>query len=269
MKSHGRGAEDLHLTRWTFIATIVGVILALIAYMWPNPPWAESVRGRQDDTGQQSRPRGFLQGSVDVAPSKVDLSAEGTLDWIHWGYLASDAGKTDFIGHSARQECPSDGRCTNRRVGGHPQIGEFIPTGVYVDPNIPFRLYVPISVTSFSWKDGSPTRVVESAQTQIYTSGVNNGFRIQVPADPIVRTFRLYIGVWNCSVTAKATLSDKSAASFTDASLKHTSNNVMLTFKYGSATPGQTLAVDIVITATKSGGENASLSAATLAAERV
>jgi hypothetical protein len=69
---------------------------------------------------------------------------------------------------------------------------------------------------------------VSNARTQVYTSGVNNGFRIQVPADQTRRAFRLYLGVWN-RIECAAAFSDGSTAvySLTQATIGEPQREIM------------------------------------------
>jgi hypothetical protein len=204
-----------------------------------------------------------LQVAGNIAPPAVDLSAEGTLDWVHWGYLESDNAKIDeFIGHPIHLDCMETSHCINRKQG-NPQIGDFAAVGQYDGSILPFRLYVRDAFTRFSWNDGSPISSANNARTNDYMAGVGNGYRIQVPAGQATHTFRLYLGVWNAQVKCTASLSDSSVPDYVNTSLKPSSYNYVYTFTYRSASPDQILTVDLTILKDY-GGASTGVSAATL-----
>src|SRR5688572_25272449 len=64
----------------------------------------------------------------------VNLTAEGALDWVHWG-LVTESG-------------------LNRKAGVTPQISDFVPIGI----NGPYR-YAD-NFNGYSWSDGTPTASV-------------------------------------------------------------------------------------------------------------
>jgi hypothetical protein len=204
-----------------------------------------------------------LQAARSIAPSAVDLSTEGTLDWAHWGYLESDNARTDeFIGRPAHLDCWDNRHCVNRKRG-NPQIGDFTAVGQFDGSILPFRLYIRDAFTRFSWVGGSPIYSANNARTNDYMAGVGNGYRIQVPADQSTHTFRLYLGVWNAQVKCVTSLSDGSVPDYVDTSLKSSSYNYVYTFTYRSASPGQVLTVDLTILKDY-GGASTGVSAATL-----
>ncbi|GIJ46223.1 hypothetical protein Val02_31090 [Virgisporangium aliadipatigenens] len=213
--------------------------------------------------GQGPSSPGNLAGKVEIAPRTVNLTADGTEDWVHWGYLASDGGGAEFIGHPARQDCPRDGRCVIRRQGGTALIGALTPTGSFDQSKLPFRLYVRDAWSTFAWTDGTNPRAVEGARTVLYNAGAGNGFRIQVPADQTGRRLRLYIGNWNGAIRTTAALSDDQGTPYVDTSPRASSYHWMYTFDYRASKPGQSLTVTIAIT-DDFGGANTAISAATL-----
>jgi hypothetical protein len=121
---------------------------------------------------QQSTQGGSGQPILTVTPASVpevvDLSTEGTLDWIHWGLR--------------------DSRSVDRKRGGSGAIVEpdgQLPRGRYAN-----------NPQGFSWRDGNPTRTATRTPTGVYACGVGNGFTLTVPAGAQARTLRLYAGVW-------------------------------------------------------------------------
>jgi hypothetical protein len=152
---------------------------------------------------------GFLAISHAALPATVDLTAEGTLDWVHWGY--------------------PDKAGVNRKAGGEHPIVDLSPQGS--DP-------LPTGGPTFQWTDGSPTA---SATTPlgVYSNYacVPPYFTWTVEATTTQRTLRLYISA-NTPTTLTAHLSDGSAP---DAIL--TSSEVTADVSFRAATDGQTLTV--------------------------
>jgi hypothetical protein len=102
-------------------------------------------------------------------PAVVDLSAEGTRDWMHWGL--------------------TDATSVNRRSGGKgiEDLGGS-PRGRY--DNNP-QLY--------SWTGGSPAASATRTPTGVYSCGQGATITLRAPAGPAMRTLRLYAGVWMAS----------------------------------------------------------------------
>ena len=105
--------------------------------------------------------------SEDV-PDRVDLSAEGTRDWVHWGLDTA--------------------RSVNRKADGSGAIVDTGPTSV--------RNRYDVNPDPFMWSDGTPTQTVTETTTGLYTCGQGRGFALTVAAGPTPRTLRLYAGVW-------------------------------------------------------------------------
>jgi hypothetical protein len=101
-----------------------------------------------------------------VAPL-VNLSAEGSRDWVHWGEQSTFSLERDKNG------------------------GFAILEGSPVAPRFKHAL----SPQKFSWQGGSPVDHSDGTPTGIRTCGKDNGFTISVPAAKASRTLRLYIGV--------------------------------------------------------------------------
>src|SRR5512138_2619406 len=77
---------------------------------------------------------GTLTGTRVIAPNAVDLTAEGTLDWTHWGLNT----ETDF----------------DQKSGGGNQLSNFTQiTGAVSNPVSQFG----DAAVGFSWTDGVPT----------------------------------------------------------------------------------------------------------------
>ena len=101
----------------------------------------------------------------------------------------------------------------------------------------------------------------------MFVYGIDQGFRVVVPADSIIRTLNLYVGLYGAEGKVQAYLSDFSAPAFTDVSLNNPWANsyARYTLQYAAASPGQTLTVDFIArTLHDQDFGNVSLQAATL-----
>jgi hypothetical protein len=136
-----------------------------------------------------------LTGSMDFPPSLTDLTAEGTIDWIHLGLRSP----------------PS----LDRKANVVPQIKDFTLNGNTAvhyssspDDNPPY----------YSWSDGTPTLVQSPTATGVYVSGYTNGFAFSVPADRTPRRLKVYASMYGVEGNFQAYLSDASAPAYTDTS---------------------------------------------------
>jgi hypothetical protein len=122
-------------------------------------------------------------GSVSLARSGVNalvnLSAEGSTDWVHWGEESTFSLERDKNGGFA--------------------ILEGSPTAP--------RFRHALSPQRFSWQGGSPVDHSDGTPTGIRTCGKGNGFTISAPATTTTRTLRLYVGVLAGRGRLDATLS--------------------------------------------------------------
>ena len=160
---------------------------------------------------------GQLTGSVAVPSGTVDLTTEGTEDWMHWGLATNTS--------------------LNRKAGVPARISNFTKLG----PN-PVQRFAD-SVTSFAWSDGTPTPSTNGTPTGIFVNGLTNGFQLTLPADTNSRTARVYVGGYGVHANFEAWLSDLSAPPYTDDSVSNVFNNVYVayTLEYAAASAGQSL----------------------------
>lgn len=100
-------------------------------------------------------------------PAVVDLAAEGTRDWVHWGQAGTFSLERD-------------------KDGGF-EILEGAPTAP--------RFRHALSPQKFRWAGGEPVASSDGTPTGIRTCGRNNGFTLTAPAGTTTRTLRLYVGV--------------------------------------------------------------------------
>lgn len=199
------------------------------AFLWTNVPagnYSLSVRAfdNQNATFTSSpinlyvvAPGGFLSGRIETSPAQVNLTAEGLLDWGHWGLSRFSSfehklGGTQITGANT--------------LGGNPTR--------YVD-----------NAVAFSWTNGSPVVATNDTTTGIYIKGVGNGFQLSVPADTKVKQLKLYLGLYAARGSIEAQLSDFSALPFADQSFTNVFGNsyAVYTFDFAAASPGKSLIV--------------------------
>lgn len=120
----------------------------------------------------------------------VNLTSEGTLDWAHWG-LGGAGGLNR----------------KNRGASTQPLIN------VALDGTL---TQWPAFTATFSWSDGAPTATESGTATGVYINKNGGGFTFTVPASTTPATLRLYLVVYDGTGSFNASLSDGSAASFSD-----------------------------------------------------
>jgi Bacterial Ig domain len=152
-------------------------------------------------------------------PSAVDLTAEGTADWTHWGLVTN----TSFDYKSLVQR----------------KISDFTALGTnavqqYSDNPI-----------AFSWSDGTPTPVANGTTTGMLINGITNGFSLTAPADGNPRQLNVYVGGYGSQGEFQAWLSDFSAPAYGDTSISNVfgTSDVVYSINYTAASPGQQLIV--------------------------
>ena len=181
---------------------------------------------------------GALQGSQDMAPispTSVNLTAEGTADWIEWGDKDKVSSAPDYSGDY------------NRKAGVSPRISTFNPVGYGTESQFGG------GETLLTWSDGTPTQSGANNGQGVYVSGNGNnppssgsGFQFTVPADTSTRELRVYVDATKARGQLTASLSDNSAPVYSDSSLSSTSGTAagVYTLYYRAASAGQTLTVD-------------------------
>jgi hypothetical protein len=170
--------------------------------------------------------------------STINLTAEGTDDWAHWGFSSTS------IDHKS--------------VAGS-------PVNHITEWHSATPLQYSNNTNGYSWSDGTPTVNAVATTTGIYVVGGGNDFFITVPADTTTRTLKLYVGGWMSYGGFDAYLSDSSAAEYTDYSFFNTnaSYNAVYTITYKAGAANQNLTVVWWVAGGPSGG-NVTLQAATL-----
>jgi hypothetical protein len=200
------------------------------SFAWNNaPPGYHALTARATDNLGASRSGpvvdvfvhttgGSLAGSVAAPPGSVDLTAEGTADWTHWGL--SDSNSFD-----------------RKRVSA--KISDFTLVGTH-----PAVRYTNNAVR-YSWNDGTPTAAATGTDTGVYVTGFENAFELAVAADTTPRRLKVYVSLYGAQGNFQACLSDASAPAFTDTSLNNFYGDSygVYTLDYAAASPGQTLLV--------------------------
>jgi hypothetical protein len=198
--------------------------------------WTLSAQAESDSGGS-------LSCSCAVAPAAVDLTAEGVVDWTHWG-LSSASSFDHKSGVAAR-------------IGNYHVIGSTNAGRYANNPN------------TYSWQDGTPTASNPGTATGVYIAGqAGAGFELAVPADTTVRTLKLYVGVRSAQGKLEVSLSDGSALAWTDNSVQNASgtSNALYTIHFRAASAGHTLVVKWTSqTLFNPASGNVTLQAATLA----
>ena len=223
--------------------------------IWSNaPPGNYLLKARASDDGGATRTSasvevfvnatgGALSGSATFPAANVDLTAEGTSDWAHWG-LDSPAS----FDHKAS---------VSQRISNFTRLG--------TNDTQQLQDYV----TAFTWSDGIPTANTNDTRTGVFTYGLTNGFLLSVPADTQSRTLNVYVGLYGAEAKFQAYLSDYSAPAYTDTSLSgltvYDTAYTNYTLDYRAASSGQMLIVEFTArTLFDADYGNVSLEAATL-----
>jgi len=165
---------------------------------------------------------GALSGRTEFPPANVNLTAEGSADWAHWG-LGLLSGFDHKTGVPPAQQ-----------IGNFTIIGNNLAQAA--------ENYA----TEFSWNNGSPTVGAGPTTTGVSIHGWTNGFRITVPADTGSRTLKVYVGLYGAEGKFQAYLSDHSSPAYTDTSLSSVYGTppAVYILDYKASAPGQELIIE-------------------------
>ena len=209
---------------------------ALSVTLSNQPPGAYDLRAVARDNGGLSitsfpirvyvaTTGGTLIGSTGIAPWYLDLTAEGTTDWAHWG-LDSPAS-------------------FNHKSG----VAQQIPDLVLLNASaIDLTSYNEGWWTKYTWSDGTPTAEVVDSGTGVFLSVTNKpltGFQLTVPATNRPRCLKVYVGLLFAQGQFDARLSDFSAIPYSDASVFQPDDlgDGSYTITFASPNPGANLIV--------------------------
>jgi hypothetical protein len=190
---------------------------------------------------------GSQTGAIAQPPSAVDLTGEGTSDWVHWGLETNTS--------------------VHRKTSVPAQISDFTRLGSatvmrYAD-----------NYTAYSWSDGTPTATAAGTRTGVFLTNMSSGFQLTLPADTTPRTLRLYVGAYAARGRLLAYLSDFSAQPHIDKSVFDVgwdNEYAVHTITYRAASIGQQLIVNYRSVEILDGvWGNVTLQAATLQGEAI
>ena len=181
---------------------------------------------------------GLLLASSNIPTATVNLSAEGSSDWVHWG--------------------ASSATSLNRKANVASQISDYTLLGALA----PNRFQPPTGVRILhEWFDGVPV-VSDSTNAGLYFNNIGNGYQLSVPADTSTKTLRVYLGAWSANGLVQVSLSDNSASPYT-VSVENFTGPIdrVIEIDFSAASEGQTLTLTYTMA---SGVGNVTLNAATL-----
>ncbi|MEM7220376.1 MAG: putative Ig domain-containing protein [Pseudomonadota bacterium] len=176
-------------------------------------------------------PQGFggtLTGTGGTPPDPVNLTLEGTTDWIHMGRnsVASEINRKNNV----------------------PQL---------ITPFAPFNDANPFATNNrsdYTWTDGTPTAQDTSDNKGLRVLTINKGFQFSVPAGLSDRTLKVYISAQDAIGEFRASLSDASAPDWVNNITAPSSRQLrVFTITYAAGLPGQTLNLEFEMT-TSNGG---------------
>ena len=146
----------------------------------------------------------------------MDLTAEGVLDWAHWGLNLP----TDF----------------DDKAGVTSQISNYIPLGTSTN-----YLQYGDNAQGFTWTDGTPDPILRTRRPGSMWRGLATVSRLTCrqrrPTVSLASTW-----AWNAAMHFEASLSDSSAPIYMDESLSGVQDR-RYDIIYSAQTPGQTLRV--------------------------
>jgi hypothetical protein len=200
---------------------------------------------------------GTLSVSFNSMPAGtiVNLTAEGTTDWVHWGLFTDTS--------------------IDRKANVMPRISNFAP----VDASNGYVYIYQYSgdYAGYSWNDGTPHMTVTNTTTGVWAYGVpaiGSGFRFSVAASTNLQTLKVYVGAFAAEGRFVAFLSDGSAPNYTNgvnSAVDNLSNgpSAVYAINFAADSPGQTLTVVYTLKLPKGpggGANNVTLQSAALSA---
>ena len=163
-----------------------------------------------------------LSGTASIPPTTpVNLTAEGTVDWRHWGM----SGFVDF------KQSAGD------RISDYTQIGNGTSSDVMR------------SALTFSWTDGSPRQTVTAAPAAPALNGVGSGFDFTVSAEAAAHTLAVYVSGENDTGVLTASLSDGCVSNYTVSASDSQIFAAVHRISFASAAPGAKLHITWTMTA--------------------
>jgi hypothetical protein len=157
---------------------------------------------------------GLLAAALSSTPASADLTAAGSIDWVHWPAVARKAG-----------------------VAGQISGVSLVGRGAVAAPAD--------EAVALRWTDGAPA-IAGSSNQGLFVAGTGRGLALAVPADTVARTLTLYVGATQAHGRLVARLSDDSAPDYVNVPVRKlgTRWNGVYTLTYRAASAGQTLRVE-------------------------
>lgn len=172
---------------------------------------------------------GQLDFSADPAPMQVNLSAEGDIDWMHWG------------GANEQAACRKAGAHV---LGAVSLLGSGPMGAAATDVFKPTLQTAPGDLITFVWSDGEQPGSGNTS-SMMWVANRGQGFRLIAPADRQPRRLRVYVALFNALGRLDASLSDGSAPPLRTAlaPLDHGPLREVVSFDYHAASDNQILSV--------------------------
>lgn len=160
--------------------------------------------------------------SLDDVSDTIDLTAEGTRDWIHMGYgNASSVNRKKDVQSFLNPPVPISGSFSRSNDWGY-------------------------TTTPIVWSDGAPTASSTGTRDCVFSS--STGMTFDVPADRQLRELKVYVGAWY--TTNQITISDDSGnipqvyTIESPSSAGGSAKVKVLTIRYKAPEDGQTLHIE-------------------------
>lgn len=169
----------------------------------------------------------------------VNLTTEGTADWVHWGYV-------DATTVTRKDNVTAQIGALTAYNGGTITRGEGLASSRY----------------TYTWSDGTPY-TSRSTKTFVRVSEPDEGLQLTASADKEAQTLVAYLNGYNSGALLEVSLSDGSAPDVSETvSLVSSGYERRVSINYRAASAGQTLTVRWTMNA---GTGEVSIGAATLA----
>jgi len=157
---------------------------------------------------------GALVAALSSTPGSVDLTAAGSIDWVHWPAGTRKAGVAG-------------------QISGVSLVGRGAAATTEDEP------------IALRWSDGAPAPAGSSSQG-LFVAGTGRGLAFTMPADTVARTLTLYVGAMRAHGRLVARLSDGSAPDYVNVPVRKLGPrwNGVYKLLYRAASAGQTLRVE-------------------------
>jgi hypothetical protein len=155
----------------------------------------------------------------------VNLTSEGTADWVHWGLSSPTS--------------------LDRKAG----VIQRIPNVELLNASISELFQNSDNRIAYSWDDGTPTAQAVDNTTGIFLFSTNNppaGFQLTVPASNKVLRLKLYLGLFGAGGKLSAWMTDWSAPPFFDSSVYdyYDTGRGAYSFRFASPNPSASLRIN-------------------------